>query len=319
MKAAVLVLLQLVVVAATAASHSPIVVVPGDVIATGSRQGVNEEGQTYEEGTVLVFGRDGQFKGELAVISQPPLSEPLVWDGIIYVATRYPPGIQRMDLSGHLMSPLTSSVDAVNHLGPGPGRGLLAVNGSCELYQFAADGSLLHFRDALSDPVMCGGVELASDACTVYSVAGGSIVRWNACTHPNAEFLTPSLIPHAFDALRLLPDGTFLVAMANDQPILRLDRQGSIIRNFGLFGKGLALDIDGTSFWTNEFGWITRVDLATGAVLSRTFHGRTWGLAVVGEPRAGLLAQAGSDVPLTTPALIAMIAVLVLLGLHRMR
>lgn len=321
MKRAAVALAQLFAVLTAASAEAQVSAVPGDIVVTSSRPATSADGEPYAAGTLVVFGRDGRLKGELAVFSAPPLSDPLVRDGIIYVATRYPPGIQRFDLAGQPLAPLTTNVDVVNYLAPGPNGGLLAVNGLRQLYQFAADGSLVHFRDFPSVPRAGGGIELARDGCGVYWTLGASIVRWDACTHPEAEFATPDLLANTFGALRLLSDGSYLVSMENVAPILRLDQQGNVIRNYGIRGQGLALDIDGTTFWTEEFGWITRVELATGAILSRTFHGRTWGLAVVGEPRAGLLAHdEATGIPVAPPAVLVLVALLFsLLAIHRIR
>ena len=292
----------------------------GDVVVTSSRDVSQQNGEPITAGTLVVFGRDGTLKGELATFSSPPLSDPLVRDGIIYVATRFPGAIERFDLSGQLLAPFAPAHN-VNFLAPGPGGGLLAVNGSCSLYQFAADGSLVTFRDgAETTPVSCSGVELARDGCTVYYVVSRRIARWNACLNTPAELVT-SEAPHPLATLRLLPDGSFLVAAASDASILRLDPAGNIIRNYGIRGRGLALDVDGTSFWTNEFGWISRVDLASGAALSRTYHGMTWGLAVVGEPRAGLPAHAaGHAIPTTSTTVLVLLAIsLVAFAMLRLR
>lgn len=277
----------------------------GDVVASSGWADSERE-----VGTLVVFGRDGQAKGQLAEFSAPPLSEPLVRDGTIYVATRWPPGIQRFDFAGQPLAPLTTAVENVNFLAPAPNGGLFAVNGSCELYQFGADGSLVHFRNAAAPLPSCGGVELAGDGCRVYWTLAGTIARRNACLDTAPELLMPNHPSDAFSALRLLPDGTFLVAMANDAPILHLDQHGNVIRNYGIRGIGLALDIDGTSFWTNEFGWITRVDIASGTRLISTYHGTTYGLSIVGEPRAGLASTHGADVPMLSWWALALMATL---------
>jgi|SRR5688572_3566423 len=292
----------------------------GDVVATSSRN-VGESELGAFAGTLVAFGRDGAAKGLMASFSAPPLSDPLVRDGIIYVGTRYPEGIQRFTLSGQQLAPLTTAVDAVNYLGPGPNGGLFAVNGSCELYQFAPDGSLVHFRDFQSYLPACGGVELASDGCTVYWTLSGAIARWNACERTEPELVTPNRHPNVFGALRLLSDGSFLVDSKNGFPVLHLDAQGNVIRTYAIRGQGLALDTDGTSFWTNQFGWVTKVDIATGAVVSQTYQAATYGFSVVGEPRAGLHAHGGPhEIPTMSTALLAALGVLLtLVALVRLR
>lgn len=291
----------------------------GDVLVTSSRHVGERNGEPLFVGTLVVFGSDGLLKGELTSFSAPPLSDRLVRDTTIYVATPYPAAIQRFDFSGQPLVPFAPA-DNVNSLGPGPGGGLLATNGSCSLYQFAADGSLVTFRDSAETLPSCGGVELERDGCTVYFVVSRRIARWNACLNGPAEQITTEA-PHPLDTLRLLSDGTFLVSAASDDPILHLDREGNIIRNYGIRGRGLALDTDGTSFWTNEFGWISRVDINSGTALSRTYHGMTWGLAVVGEPRAGLPAHdAGHGIPTASTTILVLLAMsLVAFGMLRLR
>lgn len=206
----------------------------------------------------------------------------------------------------------------MNFLSPGPNGGVLATNGSCELYQFAADGSLIHFRDFQSDPPSCGGVELGGNRCTVYFVVSASLARWNACLNTPAERIAnASGRPNA--TIRLLADGTFLVDAASDASILHLDEQGNVIRNFGIRGNGLALDIDGTSFWTNEFGWLSRVEIASGTILSRTNYGRTYGLSIVGEPRAGLSHSGAHSIPsLSVAALSVLVGLLAVVAASRL-
>lgn len=292
----------------------------GDVVVTSSREVDSQNGEPLVVGTLIVFGRDGVLKGELASFSSPPLSDPLVRAGTIYVATRSPGEIQRFDLSGQLLAPFASATNVI-FLAPGPAGGLLATNSSCSLYHFAADGSLETFRDGAETQLRsCGGVELGRDGCVVYFSAGRAIARWNACLNGPAELIT-SEVPAPLATLRLLPDGTFLVAASSDAPILHLDPQGNIIRNYGIRGRGLALDTDGTSFWTNEFGWVSRVNIHSGTVLSRTYHGTTWGLAVVGEPRAGLPAHAAEHViPTASTTILVLLAIaLVVFGMLRLR
>src|SRR5688572_12166510 len=100
----------------------------GDIIASASFE---EEG-----GTLEVYGRDGTFKGNLAVELSQPLSDPLHRDGIIYVATRADT-IERFDTAGQRLTPFTTNAVDAFYISPGPNGGLVAA-GSSYLMQFAA-------------------------------------------------------------------------------------------------------------------------------------------------------------------------------------
>jgi hypothetical protein len=71
-------------------------------------------------------------------------------------------------------------------------------------------------------------------------------------------------------ALRLLPDGTILVA--NSEDVKRLDSSGNVIQTYDIAGENswfaLNLDPDGTSFWSGNFGSgkLYKFDIATGGI-----------------------------------------------------
>ena len=248
-----------------------------------------------------VYGRDGVFKRELVGPDGRFFGEPLVRDGIVYFGAHIPNAIERVAADGTRLAPLTTEVANVNYLSPGPSGGILALNNSGEIYLFAPDGTLLHFRDSTNLPNAEGGAALGRDGCTVFYAAAAALVRWNACTDSVAEFFTPRFGSTSY-ALRVLNDGSFLVALLSDRgSVLHLDPVGSVIHEYPIPSPhAVALDIDGTSFWTNAGNLLLRIDIATGAVLSETFTPyQIYGISVAGEPRAGLAAT--QSVPAVSP------------------
>jgi outer membrane protein assembly factor BamB len=295
----------------------------GDVIVVGNRQGFDSFGtQIFLDADVRIHGRDGAFKRELFRATRF-LTEPFYRDGIVYVGARSPDAIERIDSTGNRLTPFTTAVYNVNFLSPGPGEGLLAVNGSGEIYQFATGGTLLRFRNFTQSPQAEGGIELSADQCTVYYASFGSLAHWDACINDSAAFFGPNLAV-ASNALRILPDGTFLVSVIGLFPnlgnrIIHVDANGNLIRSYAIGGHSLALDIDGRSFWTDAGNFLLRVDIETGAILTATQTDSTiYGLSVVGEPRAGL-AGAASIPAVSNGVLLVLVLSLAAAALIRLR
>ena len=278
----------------------------GDVIVTGKKSGFNPDGTSYVIATLVVFSRDGVLKGELAEVDTGGVGQPLYRDGIIYVPATLPYEIKRVDSTGRTLTPFAHA--RASYLSPGPAGGLLATNSSGEIFQFDATGALIRFRDVLAELPGFGGIELAADHCTVFYVVLARLARWDLCQESEPVFHTPSL-SGGVGSIRLLPDGSFLIVSVTTDPILHVDHYGNVIRNYGFVGGGLALAVDGTSFWTSRAGHLTRVDIATGAILSSTLFPGIGGITVVGEPRAGLIPSAAAgDVPALSPLLLVVLA-----------
>ncbi|HYH10287.1 MAG TPA: hypothetical protein VEK11_24780 [Thermoanaerobaculia bacterium] len=282
----------------------------GEVIVSGHR----ETGEVVVS-TVRMHTRDGTFARELARSETVRYAEPLVHDQIVLVGTIGDTRIIRIRSTGAMLTPFTSEVPNARYLSPGPYGGVLADNTSGEIFQFAPEGTLLRHRDVTEQPPAAGGIDLAADGCTVFYAVDGELARWNACRDTPAEFVTSNSGYAASYALRILRDGTFLLSVLGDngRRTLHLNSAGGVLREYDVAGSdALAVDIDGTSFWTNAGNYLVRVDIATGAVLSTTYTDSLIdGITVVGEPRAGH--AAGHDVAVNSPMTLVTIAASILL------
>lgn len=274
----------------------------GEVVVTGYREELDSV-----ISNLRVHRPDGSFARELATSTTRLFREPLVLNDTVVVPMRTPEAIERFAADGTQLTPFTTAVAGVNYLSPGRSGGIIAANVSGEIYVFAADGTLTAFRDFTTDPLAYGGIDLANDRCTLFFGGSGAIARWDTCMNTPAVFLEPGL-DGALNALRILPDGTFLVAVIHGGwRVLHVASDGStIIRTYPIPGNALALDVDGTSFWTNAGNFLLKVDIATGAILSETFTDfLIEGISVVCEPRAALAAGAGANIPTLSPPLLA--------------
>lgn len=143
-------------------------------------------------------------------------------------------------------------------------------------------------------------IDLAADQCTLYLAVYGStrIGRFDVCTGTPLSDLTSSFPDSSVTTIRILPDGSILVAAR--LAIYRIDGSGSILQTYSLANReywaGLAVDPGGTSFRSSTYAVLTQFSLA-GETLRTLNSGPITSLAIVGEPRVGTLP------PLTVPAL----------------
>jgi hypothetical protein len=286
-------------------------VVRGDVIVAGLHFDPIEN---FPISNIRIHGRDGIFKSEV-FSREGRLGEPMERFGAIYIGTRTggaDDAIERLDLVTRSTSTFATEVANVTYLSPGPLGGMLAVNGSGEIYRLSADGAVLYTRDIDAVPRGGGGIDLGPDGCTAFFAASGSLARWDSCTNTGAQYAGPNLAASSL-AMRLLSDGTFLIAVKGLQPdfenrIIRVDQGGNLIQSYPIPGDALALDIDGASFWTNAGNNLFHVEIATGQILNVTVTGYLiTGLSVVGETRAGLSAAAEVEVPTLTRILLMLL------------
>lgn len=137
-------------------------------------------------------------------------------------------------------------------------------------------------------------IDLASDQCTVFYTAEGTVVsRFDTCTNTAlADFNTT--LPGVAFALRILPSGEVLIADSGQ--VVRLNSSGSVAQTYLLPGEtslfALNLDPDGTSFWTADINTadVLKVDISSGAVLQHfntLTPGLVFGLSVKGEITVG--------------------------------
>ena len=138
----------------------------GDVVVSAYEDVLGDDGTPISvQSNLRVYGNDGAYKREL-VSPDGVYGEPFVLRRIVFFGSRE--AIERVATDGTRLEPFTTNVANVNYLSPGPTGGILAVNNSGEIYQFAADGTLIRFRDSMQNLPAFGGIDLASDGCTAY-------------------------------------------------------------------------------------------------------------------------------------------------------
>jgi hypothetical protein len=148
-------------------------------------------------------------------------------------------------------------------------------------------------------------IDLAPDQCTIYYTSEGKRVkRFDTCTNTQLSDFASNLPGTAAKEVRILLDGTVLVA--DTQAIHRLDASGSIIQSYDAPGidcwTALAL-ADAGSFWAGCGASVHKFDLSSGTeLLSFGTGSRTsvQGLAVFRGPTAATsadLSMATSDTP----------------------
>jgi sugar lactone lactonase YvrE len=162
------------------------------------------------------------------------------------------------------------------------------ADGTRDVIKRDSAGNFLARYDVATQNRGSDWIELAADNKTLYYTSEGTtIFRYDVSTStqlPDFATLTGS---NAY-ALRLLADGTLLVA--DTQDVKRLDAGGNVIQTYdeSTVGSWFALNIDpdGTSFWSADYssGKIFQFDIATGAILDGfTAPSNISGLTVFGE------------------------------------
>lgn len=275
----------------------------GDVVVAGRTPPAGFQSPTT--GKLLVYTNQGTLRGEMfssdqvQTLAYPeffPGSSDAVFSGFAIAFAK----VIRVDASGGLVftSQGFTSIKGIAIEANGLSLGSFGDNPS--VIQLNASGQYLG-----SIPVADAGaaIDLASDQCTLYSVLNFTLARTNICTGGPSTVLSTTL-PYVSHDLRILPDGTILVASSFS--MVRFAPDGTIVRTYPTPASSLALDIDGHSVWISSAAGLSKFDLNTGNITTGPIAVGidVFGLAVYGEPRAALAAA----VPTVSPI------VLVLLG-----
>lgn len=234
-----------------------------------------------------MYGNDGSYKWTVASSTSTFFRECLVHNGSLYVGTDRE--IKRFDLSGNEL-PRFNGFPVINYLAPFADGSIAGANGSEEIFHFEADGSVRQRLTVTRNP-LARGIDVDADQCSIRYAMNDRAATWNACTNADPiPFARAWSAPPGFGrAFRILPRGGFLVAILTD--LVRLDSSGRIVHTYGIPARALALDINGTSFWTGAGGTLIRVSIETGQVEQLVNTGQAVEyLSVVGEPRVALAA-----------------------------
>lgn len=137
-------------------------------------------------------------------------------------------------------------------------------------------------------------IELAKDQCTIfYTSEGSTIKRFNVCT--NSQLPDFAVTGSKNFALRLLPpfDGSGGLLVASSDTIKRLNGSGVVTQSYDATSQdewfALALDPNGTSFWSASFdtGSFFRFNMSSGAIevgpIQAAGSGALFGLCVKNE------------------------------------
>ncbi len=196
------------------------------------------------------------------------------------------------------------------------GNGYLGLGGiSAQILKLDANGSIV----AKLDPQSSEGIwaaDLAADQCTLFFSSFRVLRAYDICAAkrlPDVATLPPSA---SILAIRVLPDGTILVA-GNDA-VYRLNRSGQVLRTYtaplGRRWSAVAVDPGAHTFWTATGNVLYQFAIESGDLLQGPFSTEldVNSLVVVGEPRAAI--EAARIPTLNTIGLITLLVTLALVG-----
>ena len=193
------------------------------------------------------------------------------------------------------------------------------ADGSHQVLKFDSAGNLLTTFSPAVDTRGTDWIELGSDNCTLFYTSEGTLVkRFDVCNNVQlADFNTSPLPNTAYAHSILLPfqfgGGGMLIA--DTSAVIRLDASGNQVQTYTLpnatFLFAMALDPDGTSFWTADqvTGEVFKVDIQTGNVLQDWLSSGApgfndvAGLSIKGELIAALPPPDCSNVAASKPTL----------------
>lgn len=218
--------------------------------------------------------------------------------GNLYVTDFSTGDVSKFDNNGNLVNAkfITGMTNPESILFNKAGEIYVGDAGSNLIRHFDASGTLLNSFTAATEARGTDWIDLAADQKTILYTSEGSHVK-SFDVSANAQNADFSNLGHGVAyALRILPDGTVLVADSTEA--MHLDAAGNIIKTYSLPGNGggdfsLNLDPNGVDFWTGDFatGVVWKVNIATGAI-DGTFNtgagaSALFGLALFGEKTAG--------------------------------
>jgi hypothetical protein len=272
---------------------------------------VQAQTNTFQEGDVFAAVGEGQVKwyrsdGTLVQVldtGQGGFTTGMAFDddGHLYVTNFDANVVSVFDTNGDLIGTFGSNYGDnpesivfdeegnmyVGHAGPGGG---IVADRSIKKYD--PSGTLLAEFEVECEDRGSDWIELASDQCTMFYTSEGTLVkRFDVCTNTQLPDFASGLSGRLY-ALRLLEDGSLLVA--GQQNIQHLDSTGAIIGTYDVLGEdhwfALNRDPDGESFWSGDqgSGSFYKIDIDSGEVLIGPINACTTdsclgGLAVFGE------------------------------------
>jgi streptogramin lyase len=173
-----------------------------------------------------------------------------------------------------------------------------AGTGAINQFDTATGALLKSYTGLVIGPRGTDWIDLAADNHTIYYTSEGTTIhRYDTATSTQlTDFATGLPGSNAF-ALRILPDGSVLVA--DTSTVVKLNPDGSLNTTFTPPGSisslfSLNLDPDGVSFWTGDSGTglFYQMLVSDGTLLDTFdtgFAGNFFGLAVFGERTAPII------------------------------
>lgn len=222
------------------------------------------------------------------------------------------------DFNGNAVSEFNPAGDLIGSFGSGynadpesivfDGSGNAYVgqaDGEHHVLKFDKAGNLLASYEPETESRGTDWIALASDECTLYYTSEGQAVkRFNVCTNKQLPDFVDGLPGSEAYQLRFLPDGGMLIA--DSQSILRLDKEGHIVKQYTTPSGGEWFNVQfspgASTFWAGDIstGEVAEFDLDSGSVLNE-FNSEPpqelAGLTVIGSPEYVLKDSDGDGIP----------------------
>ncbi|MFO0951632.1 MAG: hypothetical protein U0835_10875 [Isosphaeraceae bacterium] len=247
--------------------------------------------------------------------------------GNLYVSNYLGHSINKYDPDGNLLGYFGDPADFVSTT-PGTNSyvGDLAVdqagnvftaspqNGDGKVRELDPTGVLIHTFSPDLEIAGTGvqSIAIAADQHTlIYTAFGKAVKTFDLSTNTQGPDLNTTLPGDHAGAVRVLPDGSMLVA--DWQAIVHLDSDGAVLKTYAtpvvdtpdgpqhVDVMELALDPDGTSFWVAEPGggiaW--RIDISSGAELGQAYPYSNMGIESLALGTQPLAPAASADLAVT--------------------